>query len=286
MIKKLEKTWPFISIPLIFVLVASLFYWKSATRVMSMILIGLSVVVALVFVIQKQFWVQKQGKISLAVMWHNIIVDVLGIFITMAAVILVACKAGAYVGQAAGRVWGETAGILSSLTAGLVAGFASPFLPQKPEGINHVIITLPAGVRKVVLGDGTTTQWVVSDLDPAWGMDSDGNLLPQEFFVGQGDSPTLTFRQKVNNLLGYDAVQHPDHVNGVILKPGDVPFDTLFEPVILMNSNGYVGSSETMLDSLLDYNPNGAAIIRRIVEVAPPDAAQRIIDFLAGRWMP
>ena len=74
------------------------------------------------------------------------------------------------------------------------------------------IIELPAGVRKVVLGDGSTEKWVVSDLDPAWGMDSDGNLLPQEFFVGDGDNPT--FGQKVNSLLGYDAVQHPDHVNG------------------------------------------------------------------------
>jgi hypothetical protein len=129
MIKQLEKYWPYISILLILAIVASLFYWKSATQLLSIILIGVSVVAVLIFVIQKQIQAQKQGKISLTVMRRNILVDVLGVLISMAAVILVAGKVAGVIVQPIGNVLGGTAGILCALVAGLVAGI----------GINSVV---------------------------------------------------------------------------------------------------------------------------------------------------
>jgi fructose-specific phosphotransferase system IIC component len=123
MIKKLEKYWPFISILLILVIVASLFFWKSASRWISIVLIGLSVTAALVFVVRKYVQAQKQGKISLPLMWRNIIVDILGVLVSMATVILVAGKVAGVIAQPIGNTWGVTAGILCALLAGLVAGF-------------------------------------------------------------------------------------------------------------------------------------------------------------------
>jgi fructose-specific phosphotransferase system IIC component len=130
MIKQLEKYWPYISILLILAIVASLFYWKSATQLLSIILIGVSVVAVLIFVIQKQIQAQKQGKISLTVMRRNILVDVLGVLISMAAVILVAGKVAGVIVQPIGNVLGGTAGILCALVAGLVAGIGINLVVQ------------------------------------------------------------------------------------------------------------------------------------------------------------
>jgi fructose-specific phosphotransferase system IIC component len=130
MIKQLEKYWPYISILLILAIVASLFYWKSATQLLSIILIGVSVVAVLIFVIQKQIQAQKQGKIYLTVMRRNILVDVLGVLISMAAVILVAGKVAGVIVQPIGNVLGGTAGILCALVAGLVAGIGINLVVQ------------------------------------------------------------------------------------------------------------------------------------------------------------
>ncbi len=71
---------------------------------------------------------------------------------------------------------------------------------------------------------------------------------------------TDDFDQSVNNFLGYNAVQHPDHINGVILKPKDVPFDHLLKTVTVMDSNGYV-KSDTVLGSIFD-SPNGSQTVQ------------------------
>jgi hypothetical protein len=135
MIKILDKYWPPFSILIMLMLFVFLFYYKSATQSLSIILIGLSVAIALVFVIQKQIQAQKQGKISLPVMWRNIVVDVLGILVSMAAVIWVACMVTGKVAQAAGKAWGVNAGILSALVAGLVVGVVVSLLVRWVWGL-------------------------------------------------------------------------------------------------------------------------------------------------------
>ena len=123
MLKKLEKVWPYISILLLFVLVSSLFYWKLAVPGMSILLIGLSVIAALVFVVGKPVQAHKAGKLSVQVMWRTILVEGLGLLLSTAAVILAAGKIAGLVAQAVGKAWGTNAGILSALAAGLVVGF-------------------------------------------------------------------------------------------------------------------------------------------------------------------
>ncbi len=128
--KSLKKSWPIISLLFILAILASLFFWPSITRLLSLIVMCVGLAAIITFTIQRQVQAHKQGKITRQVLVRNILVDVTGILFTMAAVILIAGKAGAYVGQAAGRAWGVTAGILASLAAGLVVGFGVSLLAR------------------------------------------------------------------------------------------------------------------------------------------------------------
>ncbi len=130
MLRTLEKSWPIISIVFILAILASLFFWPATTRLLSLIVMVVGLAAIITFTTRRHVQAQKQGKITRQMLARNIIVDVTGIFITMAAVILVAGKAGAYVGQAAGRAWGVTAGIIASLAAGLVVGFGVSLLAR------------------------------------------------------------------------------------------------------------------------------------------------------------
>ncbi len=109
-------------------ILASLFFWPSIARLLSLIVMVVGLAAIITFNVQRHIQVHRQGKISREVLARNIVVDVLGILLIMAAVILVAGKVGAYAGQAAGRAWGVTAGILSSLAAGLAVGFGVSLL--------------------------------------------------------------------------------------------------------------------------------------------------------------
>ena len=76
----------------------------------------------------------------------------------------------------------------------------------------------------------------------------------------------------------YDAIQHADHINGVTLRPDDVPFDQLFDETIVMDANGYV-SHGTMLETFVEYSSNPEKTIARILENSPsPEITQRIIN--------
>jgi hypothetical protein len=123
MIRTLKKSWLYISILLILALVASLLFWKSAARWVAIVLIGLSIIVALVFATHKHVQARKEDQISNSVMWRNILVDGLGVLISMAAVILVAGRIAVLVARFAMNAWGLVAGILAALAVGLVVGF-------------------------------------------------------------------------------------------------------------------------------------------------------------------
>ncbi len=128
MLKTLEKSWPILSVVFILFILASLFFWSSITRLVSLIVMAVGLAAIITFTIQRYVQVHKQGKITHQVLVRNILVDVTGILLTMAAIILLAGKASAYVGQAAAKSWGVTAGILLSLAAGLVVGFGVSLL--------------------------------------------------------------------------------------------------------------------------------------------------------------
>ncbi len=118
MLKTLEKSWPIISLLFILAILASLFFWPTTSRLLSLIVMGVGLAAIIAFTIQRQVQAHKQGKLTRQVLVRNIVVDVLGILLTMAAVILVAGKTGAYIGLVVGKAWGVTAGILSSLAVG------------------------------------------------------------------------------------------------------------------------------------------------------------------------
>ncbi|HTX91800.1 MAG TPA: hypothetical protein VMC09_11365 [Anaerolineales bacterium] len=124
MIQKLEKAWPYISILLILALVAALFFWQPAARGMAYLLVGLSVLAALAFLVFKPVQAYRAGRLSRPAMRRAILVDGLGLLLSLAAVILAAGKLAGLVARAAGNAWGATAGTLSALTAALVAGLA------------------------------------------------------------------------------------------------------------------------------------------------------------------
>jgi hypothetical protein len=143
MIRTLEKSWLYVSILLILALVAALLFWKSATRWIAIVLIGLSIIAALVFATAKHVRARRQGLITLPVMWRNILVDGLGVLLSMAAVILVAGKVAGTVTQYASNSWGVTAGILAALAVGLVVGFGVNLLVRWVWGL----LTRPRGTR-------------------------------------------------------------------------------------------------------------------------------------------
>ncbi len=116
MLNRIEKCWPLISILFLVVILASLFFWPATTRLLSLIVMAVGLAAIITFTIRRHVRVYKQGNIKRQELARSIVVDVTGILLTMAAVILIAGKAGAYVGQAAGQAWGVTAGILLVLS--------------------------------------------------------------------------------------------------------------------------------------------------------------------------
>jgi len=123
MIKRLKKHWPLISIFFTLVILASLFFWPGTTRLLSLIVMGLGILAIVTFTVRRHVQAHGQGRITRPVMARNIVVDLLGVLITMILVILVAGRTGACAGQMAGKAWGVPAGILSGLLAGLATGF-------------------------------------------------------------------------------------------------------------------------------------------------------------------
>jgi hypothetical protein len=127
MLKTIEKIWPWISILLFIAILASLFLWPGATRTLSLVVIGAGLVAVLAFTIRRPVEAYRQGRLPLAAMRRNLVVDVLGVLLSMAAVILVAGKVAGTLAQAAGRAWGLAAGVLAAVLSGLAIGYLVSF---------------------------------------------------------------------------------------------------------------------------------------------------------------
>jgi len=124
MITQIEKFWPFLSILFIIVIAISMSVWPAGTRLLSVIIMGLSLTAIVTFTIRRQVQAYRDGKISRPVLARNIVVGVTDILMTMVLVVIASILVTGRVAQAAGKVWGTTVGILSTLVMGLVVGLA------------------------------------------------------------------------------------------------------------------------------------------------------------------
>jgi hypothetical protein len=64
MFKFLEKYWPIISIALILSTLACLLFWPSVSRPVGLALLVLSVIVGIVFTVQKHIRVYQKGQLD------------------------------------------------------------------------------------------------------------------------------------------------------------------------------------------------------------------------------
>ncbi len=114
MLEILRKSWAFVSLLLIFALLASLVFWPAQARPLGLAVLVVSLGAAVLFTFQRH-WQRRQagGGKQFA---RNLALDLLGLGLTIGAAMYAGQLAGAYVGLRAG------------LWAGLVAGFACGFL--------------------------------------------------------------------------------------------------------------------------------------------------------------
>src|SRR5690242_11801710 len=125
MLKTLEKNWPYLSILLLLVLLAAPFAWPQATSTLGIIAIILGVGAVIVFRVAGHVRAYREGKLERAGLARNILVDVPGLLLTMAAAALAGRAAGQFAAEAAGNAgWDGLAQLLSALLAGLAAGMA------------------------------------------------------------------------------------------------------------------------------------------------------------------
>ncbi len=112
----LQKSLPTISVALLVVLIASLFIYPSISGWLGIILLIFGLGMALVFTFQKHIGSYKQGEITRLKFTRNILLDILGLLLTIAA--------ASYVGGMAGTRLGASFG----MAAGLIAGIGSAFV--------------------------------------------------------------------------------------------------------------------------------------------------------------
>jgi AcrR family transcriptional regulator len=126
MFKNIERTWPFISILLTFVLLGSLFFLPSAARLLGLGVMLLGAGMGIALVVRRHVRAHRQGRIDRPTLARKIAVDVPGLILTMAASLVV----GGGIGQGIGRLAGAAAearwpgmGAVAGVLAGVVAGF-------------------------------------------------------------------------------------------------------------------------------------------------------------------
>ena len=118
----LQKYWPIISIALLVALILSLYFNPKISVWISAILLSLSLCMAFFLVSQKHIQSYKQGQITRIKLTRNILLDVLGLLLTVGA--------ASYLGFAAGE-WASTYGIWTGLAVGMAAGFSAAWLARE-----------------------------------------------------------------------------------------------------------------------------------------------------------
>ncbi len=151
MIKNIEKSWPFVSILLILVILASLFFWPAANAALAGAALVLSLGMAIVFIVRRRLQSRREGHSDRRGLVRGLGLDLAGLALTLLATLLAAGKAAAYVGGIAGSAaesaWpgtGIVLGILSGLLAAVLTGMVVGFLVQRLWGLlTHPRRSLP-----------------------------------------------------------------------------------------------------------------------------------------------
>jgi len=119
----LQKYFPWITLPLFAALIISLVRYPQATPRISLLLLVLSLGMALFFIVQKQLARYRHGGMSGTRFTRNVLLEVLGLLLTIAA--------ASYLGGAAGTRMGLSFGAWAGLAAGIVCGFLAAWFVRK-----------------------------------------------------------------------------------------------------------------------------------------------------------
>lgn len=115
MLETLRKSWTFLSLLLIFILLASLVFWPALAPPLGLTSLVTSVGMTVLFTFQKH-WSSRQagGNKQFA---RGLALDLLGLGLTISVAMYAGRLAGAYVGLRAGLWAGLTAGFAGGLLA-------------------------------------------------------------------------------------------------------------------------------------------------------------------------
>jgi hypothetical protein len=119
----LQKYLPWILLALLIALIVSLIIRPQASAPLSLILLFSSLGMALFFAVQKQAGPYQQGQINGLRFTRNVLLDILGLLLTIAA--------ASYLGGLAGTRLGTSFGIWAGLIAGIASAFLAAWLVRK-----------------------------------------------------------------------------------------------------------------------------------------------------------
>jgi cytochrome bd-type quinol oxidase subunit 2 len=141
MLKTIEQHWPKISIILILVILASLFFWPGITRSLGMIGMFFALMMTTAFLVRGRVQAYRKDQSDSAALMRNIAIDLLGMLVALAVVSLAAGAVIQVVGGMAGTAaeqawpgWGVAAAILAGLMAGIIVGAAVGFVVKLAWG--------------------------------------------------------------------------------------------------------------------------------------------------------
>ena len=122
MLNILEKYWPFISIPLLIILLAILIFVPSIAGAFSIAALLVSLGMAIVFIVRRQLKSYRSGKINRAGVLGNIFVEVVGLLLTITLAFLIVASLIETMNLSSG-LWEMGIAIALSLLIGLVIGW-------------------------------------------------------------------------------------------------------------------------------------------------------------------
>jgi hypothetical protein len=124
MFKNLKNLGLLISLFAISAILATTLLWPAGIRLLSLVLVFLGIVAVITITVRRDFLDYQHDKATAAGLVRNILLDILGILITMVVVTLAAVAVGAMVARFVGNAWGGTPGIVAALAASLLVGWA------------------------------------------------------------------------------------------------------------------------------------------------------------------
>jgi MFS family permease len=142
---------PLLSISLILVLLAAVFFWPKGSGLLSIIVLIFGVGMAVFLAVRKDWQSYWHGKITRQKLAKMIAIKVIGVILAL----MVATLAGGWTGRLAGQSawdagWPEWAVIVAGILAGFAAGFAAGLLVRFIWGK----LSEPKRTRKALAGEG------------------------------------------------------------------------------------------------------------------------------------